>query len=164
MFSSINQTKEYNSNHTTNNERRKTMKNLFVTITTVFVLAGLFIAPVPASALMFIDYYTPTSKPYFGKMEVYRDNSLLDAVSLRVTPIAGLNDVKIAFYPLSRNNDGSYVGTTTASYSGSKLDFHLWIYRLGNYAFVRILTSRNGVFIDDRDEIFILYRTDKLFN
>ena len=141
------------------------MKKLFVTTAMVFVLAGLFIVPVPASALMFIDNYTPMSKAYFGNnMQVYRNNSLLDAVSLRVTPIAGLNDVRLVFYPLSSNNDGSYAGKTTASYYGSKLDFHLWLYCWGNYAFVRILTSCNGVFIDDRDEIFTLTRTDKLFN
>ena len=161
MKTGINETAK---NQTTINERRNTMKRLFATIATVFVFASLFIAPAPASALMFEDGYDPMSKPYFGHMKVLRENSTPLSVWLTVTPLQGLNSVLVDCYPMSPNGDGSYEGTSTESYYGWSLDFHVWFYRWGNYAFVRILTSCNGVFFDDRDEIFILTSTDELFN
>lgn len=140
------------------------MKKSFAAMGTVVVLVSFFIVPAPASALMFIDYYTPMGKPYFSShMEVLRHlNTPLNA-DLCVTPVEGLNDVRLRI-DLTPNGDGSYGGTTTESYCGCSLEFHMWFYRWGNYAFVRILTSFNGVFFDDRNEIFILTSTSKLFN
>ena len=151
-------------NDTNKRERKNIMKKLFASIATVFVLVSLFMVPVPASALLFEDYYAPMSKPYFGNMKVTRESSTPLSVLLTVTPLQGLNSVVVDFTPLSLNHDGSYTGTSTEYYYGWGLDFDLWFYRWGNYSFIRVLTSHNGVFIDDRNEIFTLTNTYKLFN